>query len=92
MVSNNYLRKTDDVTYSLDLTEAEYSGNSIGLAAAIGMYTAAANQAIDPYTAFTGNINLKGSHYRITSVEGIKAKLDAALLFGCRRIFVSKRE
>ena len=90
MVSNNYLRKTDDVTYSLDLTEAEYSGNSIGLAAAIGMYTAAANQAIDPYTAFTGNINLEGSHYRITSVEGIKAKLDAALLFGCRRVFVPK--
>ena len=90
MVSNKYLRKTDDVTYSLDLTEAEYSGNSIGLAAAIGMYSATARQAIDPYTAFTGNINLVGSQYKITSVEGIKAKLDAALLFGCRRVFVPK--
>ena len=90
MVSSNYLRKTDDVTYSLDVTEAEYSGNSIGLAASIGMYTAAAKQAIDPYTAFTGNINLEGSHYKITSVEGIKPKLDAALLFGCRRVFVPK--
>jgi ribonuclease HIII len=90
MVSNKYLRKTDDVTYSLDLTEAEYSGNSIGLAAATGMYSATARQAIDPYTAFTGNINLVGSQYKITSVEGIKAKLDAALLFGCRRVFVPK--
>jgi ribonuclease HIII len=90
MVSNKYLRKTDDVTYSLDLTEAEYRGNSIGLAAAIGMYSATSRQAIDPYTAFTGNINLVGSQYKITSVEGIKAKLDAALLFGCRRIFVPK--
>jgi ribonuclease HIII len=90
MVSNNYLRKTDDVTYSLDITEAEYSGNSLGLAAAIGMYTAAARQAIDPYTAFTGNINLEGSQYKIISVEGINAKLDAALLFGCRRVFVPK--
>jgi ribonuclease HIII len=90
MVSSNYLRKTDDVTYSLDLTEAGYSGNSIGLAAAIGMYTAAAEHAIDPYTAFTGNVNLEGSQYKITSVEGIKPKLDAALLFGCRRVFVPK--
>jgi ribonuclease HIII len=90
MVSSNYLRKTDDVTYSLDLTEADYSGNSIGLTAAIGMYTAAANQAIDPYTAFTGNINLEGSQYKITSVDGIKPKLDAALHFGCRRVFVPK--
>jgi ribonuclease HIII len=90
MVTNNYLRKTDDVTYSLDVTEAEYSGNSLGLAAAIGMYTAAAGQAIDPYTAFTGNINLEGSQYKIISVKGINAKLDAALLFGCRRVFVPK--
>ena len=63
MVSNKYLRKIEDVTYSLDLTEAEYSGNSIGLAAAIGMYSATARRAIDPYTAFTGNINLVGSQY-----------------------------
>ena len=90
MVSREYLRNTDDVTYSLDLTEVGYSGDSIGLAAAVGMYTAAAKQAIDPYTAFTGNINLEGSQYKITSVEGIKPKLDAALLFGCRRVFVPK--
>jgi len=90
MVSNNYLRKTDDITYSLDITEAEYSGNSLGLAAAIGMYAATARQAIDPYTAFTGNINLEGSQYKITSIKGINAKLDAALLFGCRRVFIPK--
>jgi len=91
MVSSAYLTRTEDVTYSLDLTEVSYRGDSIGLAAAIGMYTAATKQAIDPYTAFTGNINLVGSQYKITSVEGIKAKLDAAQLFGIRRVFVPKQ-
>jgi ribonuclease HIII len=91
MVSSTYLTRTEDVTYSLDLTEVSYRGDSIGLAAAIGMYTAATKQAIDPYTAFTGNINLVGSQYKITSVEGIKAKLDAAQLFGIRRVFVPKQ-
>jgi len=91
MVSSTYLTRTEDVTYSLDLTEVGYRGDSIGLAAAIGMYTAATKQAIDPYTAFTGNINLVGSQYKITSVEGIKAKLDAAQLFGIRRVFVPKQ-
>jgi len=90
MVSSSYLRRTADVIYSLDLTQAEYSGDSIGLAAAIGMYSAAIKQAIDPYTAFTGNINLEGNQFKITSVDGIKPKLDAALYSGCRRVFVPK--
>jgi len=91
MLSSSYLTRTEDVTYSLDLTEVGYRGDSIGLAAAIGMYTAATKQSIDPYTAFTGNINLEGSQYKITSVEGIKAKHDAAQLFGIRRVFVPKQ-
>jgi ATP-dependent Lon protease len=53
------------------------------------MYSANARQAIDPYTAFTGNINLVGSQYRSLLLK-LKAKLDAALLFGCRRVFVPK--
>jgi len=91
LLSNGFLSSTDDVAYSLDITEANYSGDSIGLTAAIAMYAAATNQSIDPYTAFTGNINLDGNQYKITSVKGIHPKLDAALLNGCRRVFIPKQ-
>ncbi len=88
LLSNGFLNGTDDVEYSLDITEASYSGDSIGLAAAIAMYAAATNQSIDPYTSFTGNINLEGNQYKITPVKGISQKLDAAILNGCRRVFI----
>jgi ribonuclease HIII len=91
LLSNGFLSSTDDVLYSLDITEANYSGASIGLAVAIAMYTAATNQSIDPYTAFTGNINLEGNQYKITSVKGIRPKLNAAILTGCRRVFIPKQ-
>lgn len=90
LLGNGFLSSIDDVAYSLDITEANYSGDSIGLAAAIAMYAAATSQSIDPYTAFTGNINLEGNQYKITSVKGIRPKLDVAILNGCRRIFVPR--
>ena len=88
LLSNGFLNRMDDVDYSLDITEASYSGDSIGLAAAIAMYGAATKQSIDPYTSFTGNINLEGNQYKITPVKGISQKLDAAILNGCRRVFI----
>lgn len=91
LLSNGFLSSADDVLCSLDITEANYSGDSIGLAAAIAMYTAATNQPVCPYTAFTGNINLDGNRYKIAHVRGIRPKLDAALLNGCRRVFVPKQ-
>jgi len=91
LLSNGFLSSTDDVVYSLDITEANYSGDSIALAAAIAMYAAATNQPVDPYTTFTGDINLDGNRYKIASIKGIRPKLDAALQNGCRRIFVPKQ-
>lgn len=88
--NNGFLSDTDKVLYSLDITEANYSGDSIELAAAVGMYVAKTKHRIDPYTAFSGNINLDGGQFKIKAVKGIRHKLSAALLNGCRRIFVPK--
>ncbi|MGH7801173.1 MAG: ribonuclease HIII [Thermodesulfobacteriota bacterium] len=88
--NKGFLSDTDNVLYSLDITEANYSGDSIGLAAAVGMYVAKTKHHIDPYTAFTGNINLDGGQFKIKFVKGIRQKLAAALLNGCRRVFVPK--
>lgn len=88
--NNGFLSDIDNVLYSLDITEANYSGDSIGLAAAVGMYVAKTKHHVDPYTAFTGNINIDGSQFKIKAVKGIRQKLSAALLNGCRRVFVPK--
>ena len=61
----NMLRRNQDVLFSLELTEAQFLGDSIALAAAMGIYADVRRSPIDPYTAFTGNINLKGQTYRI---------------------------
>jgi ribonuclease HIII len=90
LMSGLFLRATDDVLYSLDITEADYNGDSIGLAAAIGMYASNRQQPADVYTAFTGNMNLEGGQFRVQGVRGINQKLDAAVLNGCRRIFIPK--
>lgn len=88
LISDMFLPATDDVLYSLDVTEADYNGDSIGLAASIGMYAAISQQPVDPYTAFTGNINLEGGQFKIQGVRGINQKLDASVLNGCRRVFI----
>lgn len=90
LISGMFVRSTDDVLYSLDITEADYNGDSIGLAAAVAMYATVSNQSIDSYTAFTGNINLEGGQFKIQGVRGINQKLDAAVLNGCRRVFIPK--
>jgi ribonuclease HIII len=90
MVSNSFLGDSEGIAFSLETTSAEYSGNSIGLAAAAAIYSAAFGTSIDRYTAFTGDINLDGSNWRVCPVEAISAKLKAALQCGCRRVFIPK--
>lgn len=85
-----FLSSTDDVLYSLDITEAQYNGDSIGLAATAATYAMVSKQPIDPYTAFTGNINIEGGQFKIQGVAGINQKLDAAILNGRRRVFIPK--
>ena len=49
LIGQGFLRESDDILYTLDLTDPEYVGTSLGLAAAVGMYGAARRMVIDPY-------------------------------------------
>lgn len=88
LVGHGFIRPTEDALYTLDVTEAEYSGDSIALPAAIAMFSAVKGIKIDPYTAFSGNINLSDRQWVIKGVTGIPQKLQAALAYGCRRVFL----
>lgn len=83
-----FLKDSADVFFTLELTEPEYHGTSIGLAACVGMYAEARGMVIDPYTAFTGDINLDGGNWRVKGVSGLSQKLDAAQRYGIRRVFI----
>lgn len=90
LVNRGFLSNSQDVLLTLNLTEAEYSGGSIALATALAVYSMVRNYFIDPYTAFTGDINFKGGNWVLQAVEGIPQKLQAALDAGCRRVFLPK--
>ena len=90
LLNQGFLRESDDIVCTLELTEPEYLGTSIGLAAAVGMHGAARGIAIDPYTAFTGDISLDRGHWRVQGVSGLPQKLEAARLSGCRRVFIPR--
>ena len=88
LIAQNLVGAKHDLVFSLDVTNADYVGDSIALSAAMGIYASARKVPIDPYTAFTGNINLAGQEYKIQSVKGIHSKLIAASFGGCRRVFI----
>ena len=90
LVDHGFLKTSDDARYSSILTDPHYHGPSIGLAAAVGMYGAAKKISIDPYTAFTGDINQGKDNWVVQSVSGLPQKLDAARRCGCRRVFIPK--
>lgn len=83
-----FLGKSIDVVYSLDLTDSEYTGSSIGLAAVAAMFTRQHQLVIDPYTAFTGDVKLEKDEWKVKSVNGLSHKLSAARMNGCRRVFL----
>ncbi|MFW6116462.1 MAG: ribonuclease HIII [bacterium] len=88
LVSKSFLPASHDVLVTADLTEAEYSGGSVALAAAIAMYGSAGGCYVDPYTAFTGDINFRDGEWFVQSVESIAEKIEAARQAGCRRVFL----
>jgi ribonuclease HIII len=88
MRERGFLSESDDIIYTLDLTDAHYQGSSLALAAAVAMYYVKQNLAPDPYTAFTGDINLNGQEWSIKPVRGVNEKLVAAKRAGCRRVFI----
>lgn len=88
LLEGNFLQNTTDVEYTLEITDARYNGGSIGLPATVAMYSAKSPYLVDPFTAFTGDINFEGGKYKVKGVSGIRQKIDAAVLNGCRRVFL----
>lgn len=88
LIGQGFLRESDNILYTLDLTEPEYLGTSLGLAAAVGIYGSARKMVVDPYTSFTGDVNFDRGRWRVQAVKGVPQKIDAARLAGCRRLFI----
>jgi ribonuclease HIII len=90
MRERGYLSGSEDIFYTLDLTEAHYQGSSLALASAVAIHDVKQNLATDPYTAFTGDINLDGQEWTIKPVRGAVQKIAAAKQAGCRRVFIPR--
>jgi ribonuclease HIII len=90
LYQGGYLPKSVDVICCLAETEPEYVGSSMALAAAAGMFGIGRRLAIDPYTAFSGDVVLEHGEWRVKSVGGMAQKVSAARLNGCRRVFIPK--
>jgi ribonuclease HIII len=88
MRDRGFLSGSEDIFYSLELTDARYHGSSLAVAAAVAMHDVKLNLATDPYTAFTGDINLDGQEWAIKPVSGVSQKIVAAKRAGCRRVFI----
>ncbi len=85
-----YLSGSEDVLYTLHLTDARYQGSSLALAASVAMHDVKLNLATDPYTAFTGDIDLDGQEWTIKQVGSVIQKIAAAKQAGCRRVFIPR--
>ena len=90
MQERGYLSATEDILFTLELTDAHYQGSSLAVAAAVAMHDVKLNLATDPFTAFTGNINLDGQEWTIKPVSGVVQKIAAAKRAGCRRVFIPR--
>lgn len=79
LVNKRFITPSQDVLLTLNLTDAEYLGSSIALGATMAIYSSARRYCLDPYTAYTGDINIQNHEWGIQAVEGIEAKLRAAM-------------
>lgn len=72
--------------YCLDGEHMAMQGSSNGLALAVALLSKIGHVLpLDPYTGFTGELDQDGN---VRSVDGLQAKLTAAVEFGLRRVFV----
>ena len=88
LVSSRFLGPSTDAVLTGDLSDASYSGASVALGAAVAMYSCQNQLSVDPHTAFTGDIKLEGSEWRVRGVDGIAPKLRAAAEAGFRTVFL----
>ena len=89
--SRGWLGTDQDIIFSADQTDATYSGSSITVGAAMAMYSSGRKWQFDPYTAFTGDIDIRDNQWRILRVEGIPEKLSAARHAGIRRVVLPRQ-
>jgi ribonuclease HIII len=90
MRDRGFLSGAEDILYSLELTDARYEGPSLAIAAAVAMHDVKLNLPTDPFTAFTGDINLEGQEWVIKPVSRVNEKIAAAKRAGCRRVFIPR--
>lgn len=90
LLNSGWLNANHDVIFTIDNTNATYSGSSIALAAAMAMYSHARKWQFDPYTAFTGDIDSRDGQWHVLRVEGIREKLVAARRSGIRRVVLPR--
>ena len=78
-----------EFNYAIEIARPylDYTGNSIGLALGIGYISEIENWSISPYIGFTGHVDFKDG--RVTSVQGIREKIEAAVRSGIREVFIS---
>ena len=88
LTSNGWLSTTQDIIFTVENTEASYTGSSISLPSLAAIYSSAREYHFDPYTGFTGNIDQRNNQWRIVRVEGIPQKLAAAQGSGLRRVIL----
>ena len=84
--SKGWLSTSQDIIFTVEDTDATYVGSSISLPSAMAIFSSAREWQFDSYTAFTGNIDIRDSQWRIVRVEGIPKKLIAAQRAGIRRV------
>lgn len=90
LLQRGFLTDSQNVVATLNLTESVYTGSSIALAAAVAMYASARQMTVDPFTTFTGDVNLDHGKWRVRAVGGLHEKLGAASQAGCRRVFIPR--
>ena len=89
--SRGWLGTDQDIIFTADQTDATYSASSITVGAAMAMYSSGRKWQFDPYTAFTGDIDIRDNQWRIFRVEGIPEKLSAARHAGIRRVVLPRQ-
>lgn len=87
LVKNTYLAaKSWDITWDIERGDIPFSGNSIGLALTLGIFSSIEGFEIDPYTAFTGHVVWNTGD--VKGIGDLSIKLRAAKELGIRRVFI----
>ena len=88
LVSQGFLAPSVDSLVAVDLSDASYSGGSVALGAAVAIYSFQNQLCVDPFAAFTGDIKPEEGEWKVSGVDGVSVKLQAAVEAGIRTVFL----